>query len=374
MEMKGFQMKSILGYAAIAALLLCVASRATAQDDQTDTQSAQSTAPVGDDYFQSSLSPYGDWVSVGVYGQVWRPAHVNRAWRPYMHGRWEWTDNGWYWASAEPFGWATYHYGRWEYDDYYGWVWVPGSTWGPAWVEWRYSDDYIGWAPLTPHAYYDGAVVRFDAGWSTPVHYWNFVPGRSFTAVEVGTYVQPPERARRIFGSTRGNMDIRVENGRVMNVGIDVGFVEHRTNSHLAVVHIDDSHSRGERVVRDGGADRIEVYRPKMDVAAQRPAFERGGAEGRQMASPARVDPAPVNASPRRVMAVPARRANIANRPVRPPGSNAAAPQARGRAQSPAQASRGRNMAPAAKRRPAPRPAAKPTHKPEEGSGHRDFK
>ena len=31
--------------------------------------------------------------------------------------------------------------GRWFFDDSYGWVWVPGSEWAPAWVAWRYGDN-----------------------------------------------------------------------------------------------------------------------------------------------------------------------------------------------------------------------------------------
>jgi len=27
---------------------------------------------------------------------------------------------------------------------------MPDDVWGPAWVEWRYDDEYIGWAPLRP--------------------------------------------------------------------------------------------------------------------------------------------------------------------------------------------------------------------------------
>ncbi|MCX7916289.1 MAG: hypothetical protein N3A53_08330, partial [Verrucomicrobiae bacterium] len=51
---------------------------------------------------------------------------------------------------AEPFGWAVFHYGRWYYDDYYGWIWIPDRIWGPAWVEWRETETYVGWAPLLP--------------------------------------------------------------------------------------------------------------------------------------------------------------------------------------------------------------------------------
>jgi hypothetical protein len=52
------------------------------------------------------------------------------------------------WISSESFGWATYHYGRWFYDELRGWVWKPGSQWGPAWVSWQANDRYVGWSPL----------------------------------------------------------------------------------------------------------------------------------------------------------------------------------------------------------------------------------
>src|SRR2546423_9736807 len=29
---------------------------------------------------------------------------------------------------------------------------VPGDEWAPAWVSWRSSKDYVGWAPLPPEA------------------------------------------------------------------------------------------------------------------------------------------------------------------------------------------------------------------------------
>jgi hypothetical protein len=57
--------------------------------------------------------------------------------------------------SEEPFGWATFHYGRWTRLRNIGWIWVPGDEWAPAWVSWRKSNDYIGWAPLPPEARFD---------------------------------------------------------------------------------------------------------------------------------------------------------------------------------------------------------------------------
>jgi len=106
------------------------------------------------DFFYTALDPHGEWVRLDRYGFAFRPqAARDPHWRPYTAGGWVYTDYGWTWRSDEPFGWATYHYGRWARVPRLGWVWVPGSEWGPAWVSWRRSDDYVGWAPLPPDAW-----------------------------------------------------------------------------------------------------------------------------------------------------------------------------------------------------------------------------
>ena len=217
--------------------------------------------------FYSSLSPHGEWINFN-FGYAWRPYHVAHGWRPYLYGRWVWSDYGWYWVSDESFGWATYHYGRWYYDDFYGWIWIPGDTWGPAWVEWRYDDDYIGWAPLSPYAAFDVRLgITFSNHWVAPYNYWNFVPGRNFAGARVVDYVQPAERTRRIFGNTRSVVDIRVDNDRVTNRGIDVNMVERRGNSHVDRVDvITRDRGDGEHVVRDGNRQRVEVFRPRLDA------------------------------------------------------------------------------------------------------------
>src|SRR5205814_69230 len=100
--------------------------------------------------FYTPLATYGTWVDVPSYGRCWRPTQVGADWRPYAEGQWVWTDVGWYWDSTEPWAWACYHYGSWIEDPTFGWVWVPGTEWAPAWVMWREGPDYIGWAPWGP--------------------------------------------------------------------------------------------------------------------------------------------------------------------------------------------------------------------------------
>jgi hypothetical protein len=117
--------------------------------------------PVTLNNFYDTLSPYGNWVEVDGYGRCWQPGVgvYNSEWQPYGdHGHWVYTDSGWYWDSDYAWGWAPFHYGRWFRHDRFGWCWSPDTVWGPSWVTWRYSDDYCGWAPLPPGAYYQNGV------------------------------------------------------------------------------------------------------------------------------------------------------------------------------------------------------------------------
>jgi hypothetical protein len=144
--------------------------------------------------FYSSLSPHGEWVMIGPGVRAWQPFAVRYDWRPYLVGHWVWTDAGWCWVSEEPWGWATYHYGRWLYHDVYGWVWLPGYEWAPAWVEWRVVDGCVGWAPLSPLM-----TVRYRS----PVFSWSFLYTGHMTDRDIGNRILPESEARRLFGRTR---------------------------------------------------------------------------------------------------------------------------------------------------------------------------
>ena len=119
-------------------------------------------------YYQTQLGPYGDWVDIPDNGQCWVPTEVkvNPAWRPYVdNGKWDYTDQGWYWTSEYPWGEIVFHYGRWISHPQYHWAWVPGFDWAPAWVTWRddQSDGAVAWAPLPPAAQFQAGVgLEYD--------------------------------------------------------------------------------------------------------------------------------------------------------------------------------------------------------------------
>jgi hypothetical protein len=234
------------------------------QDNQ-----AEAPASFGEaEQFYDALSPYGEWLEIDAGFHAWRPTHVEYGWRPYLHGRWAWTDYGWYWNSNEPFGWATYHYGRWYFDDNYGWVWVPDRTWGPAWVEWRYNDDYLGWAPLPPYASFSMNMgIRFTTRWFAPYHYWNFVRYGFMNSPYLYRNVVPIEFARRLMSTTRSAGRYGFENGRIINRGVEREFVERRGGfGRMDQWEVRDSRIIGERFVHDRNANRIDVYRPNFSA------------------------------------------------------------------------------------------------------------
>jgi hypothetical protein len=103
----------------------------------------------------------GRWVYVSDYGYVWRPVVALSAdWAPYRHGRWAWIGEDYVWVSYEPWGWAPYHYGRWAHLPRTGWCWVPPrhrhAHWGPGYVAWVRTPEYVAWVPLAPGEIYYG--------------------------------------------------------------------------------------------------------------------------------------------------------------------------------------------------------------------------
>jgi hypothetical protein len=131
-------------------MIACVLGSFATLHAQTTATAPAAGNNVSFQTFYDQLANQGTWINTDKYGYAFQPRETDPNWRPYTYGHWVNTDAGLTWASDEPFGWATYHYGRWVNLVGQGWVWVPGTTWGPAWVSWREGGDDVGWAPLPP--------------------------------------------------------------------------------------------------------------------------------------------------------------------------------------------------------------------------------
>jgi len=230
----------------------------------TGAAAAQETIDI--DTFYDELDPYGEWVWHPRFGYVWLPEDVSPRWRPYTVGRWTYTDEyGWYWDSNEPFAWAVYHYGRWGYDEDYGWFWVPGDTWAPAWVQWRYSDDYVGWAPVGPgrRGYAYGVPVNYEP----PIaESWVFVQPRYMTSRAISHYALPiGGLGVAFFGATNVYRPI-YRGGIVYNYGMPRDRVVKiiRRPIYVQKVYKVD-HWKGGKYDRDGRNKGIKIYAPNFN-------------------------------------------------------------------------------------------------------------
>jgi hypothetical protein len=156
-------------------------------------------------FFYDSLDPYGEWINTPEYGYCWRPSEVDADWSPYVDGYWSYTDAGWTWVSYEDWGGICYHYGRWVNLDDEGWCWVPDYEWGPAWVSWRNSDSYVGWAPLPPEARFRrdvGVSIWADTAYDIGPGAYSFCSVEDFGAPVVREVIIPRHRNVLIVTNT----------------------------------------------------------------------------------------------------------------------------------------------------------------------------
>ena len=204
--------------------------------------------------FYDNLAPYGQWVNDPQYGDVWVP-NEEGDFRPYAsHGHWVMTDYGNTWVSEDPWGWACYHYGRWTYEPYYGWVWLPGYEWAPAWVNWRYGNGYCGWAPLGPG----------DGGYNCPDSWWVFEGPQYMYRPDCYRYRTEPEYNYTYIGQTtiiNNNFEDRGTHVHY-NYGPRREDVEQDTHQRIQVYSLAQS-NRPEAPSLSG--ERLSMYRPAVN-------------------------------------------------------------------------------------------------------------
>ena len=227
-------------------------------------------------YFYDSLSPYGNWVDIAGYGPCWQPTVVvaNPGWTPYGdRGHWAYTDCGWCWVSDYSWGWAPFHYGRWFRNSHYGWCWAPDTVWGPAWVSWRYSDAYCGWAPLPPSACYRpgfgftyfGRSVGFGFTFGLGAGRFTFVSMDHFHDHNPARFRVEHREVTKIYNTTViNNQIIRGNNNTLINRGIPVERVAAATHTDIRPIRVqaDASGPRSPQLGRDGRS--LSVYRPAL--------------------------------------------------------------------------------------------------------------
>ena len=268
--------------------------------------------------FYDALSPYGTWVDYQNYGYVWMP-NTDPDFSPYVTaGHWVFTDDGWTWVSDYPWGWATFHYGRWDYDDVYGWFWVPDNEWGPAWVSWRTSPGYYGWAPLRPGI---SLSMSFGRDYRERNERWIFVRNGDIARTDLGSrYINRTNNTTIINNSTVIVNEQRDGNRNATYIaGPNRADVQRATHTTVNRVVIRDANQPGHHLSNG----ELQVYRPQVEkrngngqdaapakvakLSDVRPASERN-AGSRQQQPPTVAPPAQAQPSQPRAVTPPASR------------------------------------------------------------------
>jgi hypothetical protein len=209
--------------------------------------------------FYDELSPYGMWVDYPNYGYVWIP-NGDPGFSPYATaGHWVFTDDGWTWVSDYPWGWATFHYGRWDYDNVYGWLWVPDDEWAPAWVSWRRSPGYYGWAPLRPGI---SVSIAFGREYHERNERWIFVRDRDITRPDIGRHYVNRTKNVTIINNSTVIVNTRKDNKRNVTyiAGPDRDDVQKVTHTTVKPVAIRDNDSPGHHLSNG----ELQIYRPQV--------------------------------------------------------------------------------------------------------------
>ncbi|MDP9080047.1 MAG: hypothetical protein M3O71_21690 [Bacteroidota bacterium] len=222
---------------------------------------AQEGEYISDQQFYDDLDPDGTWVSDPQYGNVWIP-NAEDGFRPYAtRGHWVVTEYGNTWVSDYRWGWATFHYGRWRYDDYYGWEWIPGHEWAPAWVSWRHGGGYYGWAPLQPGI---SISISIGGGYHVPDNYWVCAPQAYINRPNIYNYYAPPTRAVTIIRNTTVINNTYVYNNTTYVTGPRREEIQRVTRRNVQVYKINNDNRPGTTRVQNNS---VNFYRPAVNKA-----------------------------------------------------------------------------------------------------------
>jgi len=229
----------VLSCAALVLAIGCTVTEGPAPTYTYDQQAApppvaveeyQPPPPEVTTIYESDLNPYGSWVVVSGYGRCWMPNDRPAGWEPYTVGYWADTDYGWTWVSVDDesqWGDVTYHYGRWFSAPSVGWVWIPGTTWAPAWVAWREGGGYCGWAPLPPEAGFGTQYSADDADRYVPASQYVYCDERYVTTGRVDQHIVRNDVT--IINNTTNITNITYVNNHVVNQGMSVANVSRAT-------------------------------------------------------------------------------------------------------------------------------------------------
>jgi hypothetical protein len=293
-----------------ATLVLGTGCTITVEPGPTYTNDQQTSPNViaGDEYqppppevtaiYESDLNPYGSWVAVDGYGQCWAPNSRPAGWEPYTVGYWADTDYGWTWVPVDDesqWGDLTYHYGRWYNAPSAGWVWIPGTTWAPAWVAWREGGGYCGWAPLPPEAGFGTQYSSEDTDRYVPASHFVYCDERYVTAGRVDQHIVRNDVT--IINNTTNITNITYVNNHAVNQGMSAANVSRATGRPVEKVALATAATPDEARKLAAAGKPVIYAPPKVQQAEKRRVATAATAQNRKSRTPPGNPPAPTESS-----------------------------------------------------------------------------
>jgi hypothetical protein len=167
------------------------------------------------------------------------------------------------WVSDYQWGWAAFHYGNWYYDPFYGWLWVPGTQWAPAWVVWSSAPGYYGWAPIGPRI---NVNVVINGGYRVPDNYWVFVPSRYIASPEISHYYGPRSNNTVLIQKSTIINNTYVDNSTHITYvkGPDRNEVQKVTGRNVEAVAVKNMDRPGQDVSKN----EVSLYQPQVNKEA----------------------------------------------------------------------------------------------------------
>jgi hypothetical protein len=147
----------------------------------------------------------------------------------------------------------------------YGWLWVPGYDWSPAWVTWGNVDNYYCWAPLMPEV----NVVADFGSWRPHSFYWNVCSRDHIYDRNISNVIERPERIGNVVDRITiiNNFNTTRRNKLYYSKGPDVHEVEGFTRQKINPVSFREV-NKANQASHKGTV--VNVYRPTVQVPQPR--------------------------------------------------------------------------------------------------------
>jgi hypothetical protein len=138
-------------------------------------------------------------------------------------------------------------------------MWIPDTEWGPAWVSWRRSEGYYGWAPLGPGI---SINIAIGGGYNIPDEHWIFVKDRDIERRDINHYYVDKTKNVTIIKNSTVINNTYVDNSRHVTyiAGPNKDDVQKVTGKTVNPVFVKDNDKPGQKINKD----ELKIYRPQV--------------------------------------------------------------------------------------------------------------